>query len=150
TALTGLLIGLHQAGIIGTTAPQSASTPAVSATKAAATHVDAQPSVSKEQISPEPMAEIRPLGGSLTVVAERYLKLDVQPYIKLESGQKIPFEKLKSIELLDVSESRAQVRLTLQDGSRFSGFSEACSYCDLEGVNQLGKYVIAFRKVKTV
>ncbi len=166
TAMTGLLIGLHQnnpAGKNDASSKAADSRPAQGPSNAnsASTAPGAQPiqhqpvpeaGVAVQQKPAEVMARIESRNGNTTEIRERSVRLLMDRYVPLDGGQKVPFEQLRSIEFLEFSDrSDVKVRLTLLNNSTINGFMRACvSGCDIVGENQLGSFVLPVRETKSV
>jgi hypothetical protein len=68
--------------------------------------------------------------------------------LTLNHGQSIPFEKMRSFELLDRDPVSAAVVVTLLDGRVINGrFNTGC---DVFGYNNLGRYSTTLQDLKRV
>jgi len=168
TALTGLLIALHQSGLIGggdkaspprppvearsdptarpePSPPTTSPEPAGKATEGSSTAAPNEPSV-------EPWSEARAVivgsEGSVTVRAESLGNcIESAKDLTLNNGQSIPFEKMRSFEFVREG-AKSTLVVTLLDGETVKG--SMSMGCDLVGRNELGRVSVLFEKVKRV
>jgi len=79
--------------------------------------------------------------------------ISVNHAISLGTGQDIPFERMRALEVLsadprEAPNARAVVRVTLLDGSTTQGSVPA--NCDLFGYNELGRFATYFQDLKRI
>ncbi len=85
-------------------------------------------------------------GATATVFANTFVH-NYHSGLELQSGQSIPFEKMKAIEVVAASEDRATVRVTVADGRIVEGSIKGGSF---HGKNDLGDFDIPVHRTKRV
>ena len=155
TALTGLLVGLQQAGIIGQKkddTEKSKSTVQIQKNSNPSEERNSSGKGSQEISSggPAGTAAISTTDGKTTIVNAGSLIFWTGHDFELQSGQTIPFDKLKLIEVADVHANRARIQLTLLDDSRIDDSVDASPGHDFQGENELGRITIPIQRVKRI
>jgi hypothetical protein len=93
--------------------------------------------------------------GSITRLrAETFSNcISVGHSLTLDSGQDVPFERMRSFEVLNVDprgapNARARLRFTLVDGASLEG--SVAADCDLFGYNDVGRYTTYYQDLERV
>ncbi len=153
TAITGLLATLFQYGIIGRNDAKDIRTGDLSKIASPSTI----PSDSPGNLAPWSKSSVvmTTRDGAVTTLRAETLSncISVNHELTLESGQEIPFEKLKRFEVLRVDpigapNAKATVGITLLDGRTLEDTVGAG--CDIFGYNDLGRFNTTFQKLKQV
>jgi hypothetical protein len=88
------------------------------------------------------------LDGKTTVVTEESFHIYGHPLdFDLEDGHSVPYSKVQKVDILETIGRRAQLRLTLTDGSIIDGFVNADQF---SGDDKFGQFNIDIDKVKRV
>ena len=148
TAGTGLFLALNHPRDAAShtdrpTPPAVSSAAPVSTLEPAASPGTATPNAAKESVI------VTSRNGEVTRLAGKTFRHSVGgKSIELTSGQTVPFEKIRSIDFENVSNSEAPVHVTLTDGRVLEG---AVSTNNLfEGENDIGPFSIYMTNVKRV
>jgi hypothetical protein len=156
TAVGGLVAVLIQVGVIGgkdRTADATHNKPAVVSDKPQSPGVSGDLKTTQGQAL-KPWAEseaviTRKDNVATTIRAETLSNcISVNHALTLGSGQEIPFEKMRSFEVVDSDPQSAALVITLLDGKTFKDRLNAA--CDLFGYNALGRYSTRFQELGRV
>ena len=79
--------------------------------------------------------------------------ISVNPTLTLANGQDVPFERMKSFEVLRADPAgppgaKAELVITLVDGKVIK--DEVAANCDVFGYNDVGRFTTYFQKMKRV
>jgi hypothetical protein len=152
TAITGLLATLFQYGIIGRNDANEVRDGDVS-TISSPSNLPSEPG----HLAPWPKSSVvlTTRDGAVTTLRAETLSncISVSHELTLESGQEIPFEKLKSFEVLRVDpigapNAKATLGITLLDGRTLQ--DSVGAGCDIFGYNDLGRFNTTFQQLKQV
>ena len=159
TAVTGLLAILFQYGIIGgkpNAVPSPAApvhSPGTKTPEAASVPATPAPAGIKPWSTSDVVITTR--DGVTTTLRAETLSNCISPSHELTtgSGQDIPFEKMKSVEVLRADpvhapNAKATIVITLLDGRKIEDRVNAS--CDIFGYNDLGRFTTYFDKLKRV
>jgi hypothetical protein len=175
TAVGGLIVGLYQYGVLGSKEdnanPRTIGRTHESAESNGATNSGAilvnpsksgvssgvdQPTVDKgssatrsAQQALQKNVVITKSDGSVDVVKpDSLVFLNSSGWIELENGYSIPMPgKIMKIDVIDVVDEKARLRITLKDGKTVEGFSRNADY-PLKGENDLGTLRIETKQVR--
>ena len=90
-------------------------------------------------------------GTATPVYADSFGQALNRTELGLQSGQSVPFGKMKAIDVVTLSENHARVRITLQDGRVVEGSIGAdSSIFNFIGENDLGRFELPASKVKRI
>jgi hypothetical protein len=154
TAVTGFLVVVHPHGFDG---PKDGSQAAVSSNNVARDAAKTSPNAVGETPTSgsamprqqKPTALVLGKDGTETRV---FLNTFRDSYsgetIQLKNGQSIPFEKIKSVDFLDVHEYEEDVRVTLTDGRALEG--TIMSGERITGDTDVGAFSISVKSLKRI
>jgi len=147
TAATGLLVVMYPHGFAGPkespAAVVGAETAAAPAARGGSAAASAKPKGQK------PTALIVGKDGTETRVSLDSLKDSyTDNAISLASGQSIPFDKIASIDFLEVHERQRDIKVTLTDGRAVEGSMQAWE--QFRGESDIGPFAISVVNLKRV
>jgi hypothetical protein len=152
TAVTGLVVALHESGLFASTR----ATPDTTTVQAAsATHADSQPAAAGSVPWSRMKAVLTPTDGAPIELDAPTLSncISVSHTIDLDNGASIAFESMRRLEILSanaptVSNSQARVRVTLRDGKVLEGsMSGNCDIFGYSGDIRYSKYPNKIRRI---
>jgi hypothetical protein len=150
TAVTGLLVGLsrNDAPRSEPSEPRSAATAGVTATrepKVEPTPTTAEARSLSNPSNAERQVTITPRNGQVTkVFGGSFQHNQTARELYLQSGQRIPFDRIETIEFTRQEPDRALVRITLVDGVvHEDAVSAGLSPFGFQGTNDLGRFDIS-------
>ncbi len=150
TAVTGLLVVMYPHGFAGSkdgrpaaVSPQDAATPAPNAVGATSTPASATPRQQKPTV-----LVVRKDGTETRVFLNSFRDSYSGEAIQLKNGQAIPFDKIRSIDFLDVHEYEQDVRVTLTDGRALEG--AIMSGEQITGDTDIGPFSISVKSLKRI
>lgn len=168
TALTGLMIGLSQSGWLGSSAERSEGAGATTAhaERTSSRPTDAARPPAGPSSAPSTLARDAPAdaakkeatvvitaqdGSVATVYADSLQHRQHGRALFLLSGQTIPFDRIKTIDVTRIESDQARVNVTLVNGAVHSGsISAGLSPFAFTGVNDLGSFEIRVDKLARI
>jgi len=155
TAIGGLVLGLYQYGVLGSkraamtdSAVKSAMSEPSKASDRSSTNTTEPPS--KPPNPHEATVVITAQDGTVTTVfADSFKHRQYSRELALQNGQHIPFDNIKSLEVVRLYDDHAKVQITLLNGNIVEGSLDAGLYpFGFEGQNDVGSFGIAVSKLK--
>ena len=162
TAITGLILGLNQHGVLGSRqVPPGKAEPSDMAAQPIRSEVPGQPGVFTERgpgrahpgKSAGATVLITAIDGTVTTVFADSLRQirEWDKSLHLLSGQTIRFDKIKRVEIVGVHEEDAKVRITLSDDRILEGsVGSGSSTLGFHGENDLGVFDIRMEQLKQI
>jgi hypothetical protein len=161
TAISGLVLGLYQYGVLGSK-PDRAREPSASiasprgtSTEASAAHATPTnlPSVSTNQSPHRATVVITASDGSMTTLFADGFRQTAQydDQLHLVSGQAVAFDKIASLEVVKRYSEHAQVLITLIDNQMIdASLGAGSSIYGFGGENDLGTFAITVDRLKRI
>lgn len=163
TAVTGLIVGLYQYGVLGSREHQ-AGKPPMSASVTPATDSDAskpppggladRPTAGRNQQADQPAAYlITAKNGTTTAVfAHNFRQIrEWNDSLHLLSGQNVAFDRIKALEVVRDYEDRASIRISLLDGKVIEdAVASGSSILGFAGENDLGAFDIRMEQLRRI
>jgi hypothetical protein len=150
TAMTGLLVVVHPHGASGPKdgAPAVGSA-SVEPARTAPVPTGGDSAVSGTTPKQKPTALVVGKDGAETRVLLNSLRDSYSgEAIQLKNGQSIPFDKIRSVDFLDVHEYEQDVRVTLTDGRALEG--AIMSGEQITGDTDIGPFSISVKSLKRI
>lgn len=144
TAVAGLLGVLYQTGVLGEDGPVTTQGP-IESSRPGTVSVSAP-------VKPwnSTVAVITGLDGTVTEIRADTLRLCFSDQgLQLQSGQNVPFNKMRSFEILSVDPESTSMLIFLLDGKSISQNAVGqCSY--ISGENDIGRVDTSIGKIKRI
>jgi len=149
TAGTGLFLALSHPRDAASQSERPAAPILSGATPASSAQPAASPSTAAPVAAVKESVTVTSRNGEVTHLAMKTFRHSVGgKSIELTSGQTVPFEKIRSIDFENVSNSEAPVHVTLTDGRVLEGSVSTNNI--FEGENDIGPFSIYMTNVKQV
>jgi hypothetical protein len=152
TAVTGLLVVMHPHGPAGgKESPGAGISSGVAtprATPAAGGGSSASPAPSMQQRQKPTVLVVGKDGTETRVFLNGFKDSYTDEAIGLKSGQSIPFDKIGSIDFLDVHEYQRDVKVTLRDGRTLEGAIQSGE--QFRGETDIGPFAISVVNLKRI
>lgn len=148
TAVTGLLVVMHPHGPAGGKESPAAGVSSGVQTPLAGGGSSASPAPPMQQRQKATVLVVGKDGTETRVFLNGFKDSYTDEAIGLKSGQSIPFDKIRSIDFLDVHEYQRDVKVTLTDGRTLEGAIQSGE--QFRGETDIGPFAISVVNLKRI